>query len=50
MDKKKEEMKSDYNKFWGEFGKSIKAGIVEDVPNRKKLAKLTQFYTTFNNT
>ena len=35
MEDKKVEMQQTYNQFWGEFGKSIKAGIVEDVPNRK---------------
>lgn len=33
MEEKKEEMKKSYEGFWNEFGKSIKAGIVEDVPN-----------------
>jgi len=50
MDDKKDEMRESYDKFWGEFGKSIKAGIVEDVPNRKKLAEVTRFYSSFNET
>ena len=50
IEKRKEEMKEQYNKFWNEFGKSIKIGIVEDVPNRKSLAELSRWYTTFNNT
>lgn len=32
-----------YTKFWNEFGKSIKLGILEDTPNRVKLAKLLRF-------
>lgn len=50
MDEKKEEMKSQYEKFWGEFGKSVKSGLVEDVPNRKKLAEISRFYSSFNET
>lgn len=43
-------MKSTYNKFWEEFGKSIKVGIVEDVPNRKGLAEISRWHSTFNDT
>jgi len=50
MDDKKEEMKTSYDRFWGEFGKSLKAGIIEDVPNRKKLGEVIKFHSTFNNT
>jgi len=32
-----------YIKFWEQFGKSIKMGIMEDVPNRSRLAKLLRF-------
>jgi heat shock protein beta len=35
---KKEETK--YEKFWKSFGKNIKLGVIEDAPNRTKLAKL----------
>eukprot|EP00981_Chlorochromonas_danica_P004225 scaffold857_cov152-Ochromonas_danica.AAC.8 len=35
-----------YIKFWEQFGKSIKMGIIEDVPNRSKLAKLLRFKTS----
>ncbi|XP_061373265.1 endoplasmin homolog isoform X1 [Gastrolobium bilobum] len=50
---KKEEVLSDndekrgqYAKFWNEFGKSIKLGIIEDATNRNRLAKLLRFETT----
>ncbi|CAI8606605.1 unnamed protein product [Vicia faba] len=50
---KKEESSSDvdekrgqYTKFWNEFGKSIKLGIIEDATNRNRLAKLLRFETT----
>lgn len=46
IDKRKEEMKKTYNKFWEEFGKSIKAAIVEDVSNRKALAEIARFYSS----
>ena len=29
-----------YKKFWNNFGKSIKLGVIEDSSNRLKLAKL----------
>ena len=48
IEKKKEEMKNMYESFWAEFGKSIKAGIVEDIPNRKGLSEISRFYSTFN--
>jgi heat shock protein 90kDa beta len=35
-----------YVKFWEEFGKSIKMGIVEDAANRSKLAKLLRYKTS----
>lgn len=50
---KKEETSSDvdekrgqYTKFWNEFGKSIKLGIIEDATNRNRLSKLLRFETT----
>ncbi|KAF8686829.1 hypothetical protein HU200_043329 [Digitaria exilis] len=41
-----EEKKGQYAKFWNEFGKSIKLGIIEDATNRNRLAKLLRFEST----
>ncbi|XP_043708823.1 endoplasmin homolog isoform X1 [Telopea speciosissima] len=41
-----DEKKGQYAKFWNEFGKSIKLGIVEDAANRNRLAKLLRVETT----
>ena len=38
--------KGKYAKFYGEFGKAIKLGIIEDAPNRNRLAKLLRFHTS----
>ena len=35
-----------YQKFWGLFGPLLKEGIVEDLANRDRLAKLLRFSTT----
>ena len=40
-----DEKKGQYTKFWNEFGKSIKLGIIEDASNRNRLAKLLRFET-----
>ena len=32
--------KSKYEKFWENFGKNLKLGVIEDAPHRTKLAKL----------
>ncbi|KAK4390805.1 Endoplasmin [Sesamum angolense] len=40
------EKRGQYAKFWNEFGKSIKLGIIEDATNRNRLAKLLRFETT----
>jgi len=37
---------SKYEKFWKQFGKSIKLGIIEDASNRTRLAKLLRFRTS----
>ena len=50
IENRKTEMKDIYNKFWNEFGKGIKAGIVEDIANRKNLASVSRWYSTFNKT
>ncbi|KAG1359417.1 endoplasmin [Cocos nucifera] len=41
-----DEKKGQYAKFWNEFGKSIKLGIIEDAHNRNRLAKLLRFEST----
>eukprot|EP00268_Persea_americana_P025143 TRINITY_DN244_c0_g1_i11.p1 TRINITY_DN244_c0_g1~~TRINITY_DN244_c0_g1_i11.p1 ORF type:complete len:589 (+),score=158.56 TRINITY_DN244_c0_g1_i11:69-1835(+) len=41
-----DEKKGQYAKFWNEFGKSIKLGIIEDAANRNRLAKLLRFEST----
>ncbi len=41
-----EERKQKYEKFYEEFGKAIKLGILEDKTNRKKLASLSRWHTT----
>eukprot|EP00899_Mesostigma_viride_P016157 jgi/Mesvir1/24542/Mv21880-RA.1 len=35
-----------YEKFWAQYGRSIKLGIIEDASNRTRLAKLLRFYTS----
>ncbi len=37
-----------FNKFWKNFQKNIKLGMIEDQPNREKLAVLTRWFTTHN--
>lgn len=41
--KENDEKKGQYAKFWEAFGKSLKIGIIEDVSNRNRLAKLLRF-------
>lgn len=38
--------KQKYQGFWNEFGRVVKEGLVEDVSNREKLAKLIRFSST----
>ncbi|KAF1784318.1 Heat shock protein Hsp90, N-terminal [Phytophthora cactorum] len=49
-EKEEEEEKEDgnaaYNKFWEEFGKNIKLGVMDDAANRGKLVKLLRFVTS----
>jgi len=47
-EKKRKEKIEKYNRFWNEFGKNIKLGIIEDASNRNKLAQLTRWYTSWN--
>jgi molecular chaperone HtpG len=35
--------KEKYARFWGEFGRVLKEGIVEDAANRERIAKLLRF-------
>jgi heat shock protein beta len=37
-----------FNKFWKNYGKNIKLGMVEDGHNKDKLAQLTRWYTNRN--
>lgn len=41
-ERKRQEKIDRYNRFWNEFGKNIKLGIIEDIGNRNKLAQLTR--------
>ncbi|XP_008221245.1 PREDICTED: endoplasmin homolog [Prunus mume] len=41
-----DEKRGQYSRFWNEFGKSIKLGIIEDAANRNRLAKLLRFEST----
>jgi len=43
---KKDDGGEKYEKFWKQFGKSIKLGIIEDASNRTRLAKLLRFKTS----
>jgi len=47
-DDEEEEKPKKYSQFWGEFGKSIKLGVIEDTKNRKKLLNLLRFPSTFS--
>mmetsp|Transcript_18619 Transcript_18619/g.32334 ORF Transcript_18619/g.32334 Transcript_18619/m.32334 type:complete len:735 (-) Transcript_18619:138-2342(-) len=40
------ENKSDYETFWKNFGRYIKAGIIDDPENAKDLSELLRFYTS----
>jgi heat shock protein beta len=39
-DEKKDDETDKYAKFWKNFGKNVKLGVIEDASNRSKLAKL----------
>eukprot|EP00049_Salpingoeca_infusionum_P017190 m.352067 g.352067 ORF g.352067 m.352067 type:complete len:818 (-) comp16431_c0_seq1:134-2587(-) len=42
--------KETYQKFWKEFGTSIKLGLIEDYSNRTRLAKLLRFMSSYDKT
>lgn len=48
--KKKADLREKFGAFWKEFGRSVKLGIVEDIPNRQKIAEIVKFRSTFNDT
>ncbi|MEW5297802.1 MAG: hypothetical protein WDW36_000986 [Sanguina aurantia] len=37
---------SAYGAFWGQFGRALKLGIIEDTTNRVRLAKLLRFHSS----
>jgi heat shock protein 90kDa beta len=39
-EKESDDKEDKYSKFWKNFGKNIKLGVIEDASNRNKLAKL----------
>jgi molecular chaperone HtpG len=41
-----EHHKEKYGTFWTEFGRVLKEGIIEDAPNRERIAKLLRFAST----
>lgn len=45
---KREKQIDTFNKFWKNYHKNIKLGMIEDESNRKRLAVLTRWYTTNN--
>lgn len=42
------ENKEDYKKFWDNFGKNLKIGVIEDNSNHKKLAPLLRFFSSYS--
>ncbi|RQM18095.1 hypothetical protein DD237_000408 [Peronospora effusa] len=45
-EEEEEDGNASYNKFWEEFGKNIKLGVMDDAANRGKLVKLLRFVTS----
>lgn len=35
-----------YGKFWKQYGRAMKLGIIEDSTNRNRMAKLLRFHTS----
>ncbi|HWW85843.1 MAG TPA: molecular chaperone HtpG, partial [Vicinamibacterales bacterium] len=46
----KKDQKEKYGTFWTEFGRVLKEGIVEDLANKERIAKLLRFASTFTDT
>jgi heat shock protein beta len=45
-DKPAKEKCEAYPKFWREYGKALKMGVIEDSTNRNRIAKLLRFTTS----
>ncbi|RLN02437.1 hypothetical protein BBJ28_00025072, partial [Nothophytophthora sp. Chile5] len=45
-EEEEEEGNATYNKFWEEFGKNLKLGVMDDASNRGKLVKLLRFVSS----
>ncbi|RLN49984.1 hypothetical protein BBJ29_002771, partial [Phytophthora kernoviae] len=45
-DTEEEDGNATYNKFWEEFGKNLKLGVMDDAANRAKLVKLLRFVSS----
>ncbi len=50
LEKMMQEKPEDYKKFWHEFGRVLKEGVVEDVVNKETVAKLLYFASTHQDT
>ena len=46
LDDLAEKRPDDYARFWETFGVVLKEGLVEDPPNRERIARLCRFYST----
>ena len=43
---KEEDVENKYVKFWNEFGRALRLGIIEDETNRNRLSKLLRFHSS----
>lgn len=43
-----DEDSDDYEKFYNQFGKNIKLGLMDDPTNKGKLSRLVRFYSTYD--